>query len=135
MGINIGALIAPLVVGTLGQEYNYHLGFSVAAVGMFFGLLQYYFQDVNLWLELVRPQLIQCLKKSKNLLKHLCWQLSLLYLFCGAYVTGHLTIDFFINTISVLGILLPVYYFSKMLTSKDVTAEENQKFWLTCHYS
>lgn len=44
MGINIGALIAPLVVGTLGQEYNYHLGFSVAAVGMFFGLLQYYFQ-------------------------------------------------------------------------------------------
>ena len=43
-GINIGALIAPLVVGTLGQEYNYHLGFSVAAVGMFFGLLQYYFQ-------------------------------------------------------------------------------------------
>ncbi len=35
------------------------------------------------------------------------------YFFGGAYVTGHLTIDFFINTISVLGILLPVYYFSK----------------------
>lgn len=85
MGINIGALIAPLVVGTLGQEYNYHLGFSVAAVGMFFGLLQYYFKDVNLLLGLVKPQLIQCLKKSKrNLLKHLCWQLSLLYLFLVA---------------------------------------------------
>ena len=48
-------------------------------------------------------------------------------IFGGAYVTGHLTIDFFINTISVLGILLPVYYFSKMLTSKDVTAEEKPK--------
>ena len=50
-----------------------------------------------------------------------------LLIFSGAYVTGHLTIDFFINTISVLGILLPVYYFSKMLTSKDVTAEEKPK--------
>ncbi|MGH2245762.1 MFS transporter, partial [Enterococcus faecalis] len=40
MGINIGALIAPLVVGPLGQEYNYPLGFSVGAVGMFFGLHQ-----------------------------------------------------------------------------------------------
>ena len=27
----------------------------------------------------------------------------------------------------MLGILLPVYYFSKMLTSKDVTAEEKPK--------
>ena len=85
MGINIGALIAPLVVGTLGQEYNYHLGFSVAAVGMFFGLLQYYFQGRKSLAGIGQYQLIQCLKKSKrNLLKHLCWQLSLLYLFLVA---------------------------------------------------
>ena len=82
MGINIGALIAPLVVGTLGQEYNYHLGFSVAAVGMFFGLLQYYFQGRKSLAGIGQAPTNQCLKKSKrNLLKHLCWQLSLLYLF------------------------------------------------------
>ena len=67
MGINIGALIAPLVVGTLGQEYNYHLGFSVAAVGMFFGYYNIISKDVNLLLGLVKPQLIQCLKKSKEI--------------------------------------------------------------------
>src|SRR5690625_6564184 len=39
MGINMGALIAPFIVGTLGQEYNYHLGFGTAAVGMFLGLV------------------------------------------------------------------------------------------------
>src|SRR5699024_3537556 len=39
MGINMGALIAPYIVGTLGQTYNYHLGFGAAAVGMFLGLL------------------------------------------------------------------------------------------------
>ena len=37
MGINLGAL-APLVVGTLGQQYNFHLGFGVAAIGMAIGL-------------------------------------------------------------------------------------------------
>src|SRR5690625_3680789 len=26
MGINMGAFIAPFIVGTLGQEYNFHLG-------------------------------------------------------------------------------------------------------------
>ncbi|MES9700976.1 oligopeptide:H+ symporter, partial [Bacillus sp. JJ927] len=38
MGINLGALLAPLVVGTLGQQYNFHLGFGVAAIGMAIGL-------------------------------------------------------------------------------------------------
>ena len=38
MGINLGALVAPLVVGTLGQQYNFHVGFGVAAIGMVVGL-------------------------------------------------------------------------------------------------
>src|SRR5699024_11181094 len=33
-GINMGGLLAPMVVGTLGQKYNFHLGFGVAAIGM-----------------------------------------------------------------------------------------------------
>ena len=39
-GINVGAFIAPLTVGWLGQKVNFHLGFSLAAIGMFFGLVQ-----------------------------------------------------------------------------------------------
>lgn len=39
MGINLGGLLAPLIVGTLGQKYNYHLGFGAAAVGMLLGLI------------------------------------------------------------------------------------------------
>lgn len=41
MGINIGAFLAPLVAGTLGQNVNWHLGFGCAAVGMALGLTQY----------------------------------------------------------------------------------------------
>ena len=40
-GINLGSLVAPLLVGFIGQNYNYHAGFSLAAIGMFFGLVQY----------------------------------------------------------------------------------------------
>jgi proton-dependent oligopeptide transporter, POT family len=41
MGINIGAFIAPLVCGYLGQRVDWHLGFGAAGVGMAFGLIQY----------------------------------------------------------------------------------------------
>ena len=39
MGINLGAALAPLVCGTLGQRYGWHWGFGAAGVGMVFGLL------------------------------------------------------------------------------------------------
>ena len=39
MGINLGALLAPLVCGTLGQRLSWHLGFGAAGVGMLIGLL------------------------------------------------------------------------------------------------
>ena len=41
MGINLGALLAPLVVGYVGEEINWHLGFAMAGVGMLLGLAQY----------------------------------------------------------------------------------------------
>ena len=39
MGINMGAFIAPLIVGTIGLKYNFHLGFGLAAIGMAIGLI------------------------------------------------------------------------------------------------
>jgi POT family proton-dependent oligopeptide transporter len=41
MGINLGAFIAPLVCGYLGQKVNWHLGFAAAGFGMILGLIQY----------------------------------------------------------------------------------------------
>lgn len=41
MGINIGALLAPLVCGYLGENINWHYGFAASGVGMTFGLIQY----------------------------------------------------------------------------------------------
>jgi POT family proton-dependent oligopeptide transporter len=41
MGINLGAFIAPLITGYLGQKINWHIGFGAAGVGMTLGLVQY----------------------------------------------------------------------------------------------
>ncbi len=41
MGINLGALLGPLVAGYIAQRIDWHLGFACAGVGMLFGLIQY----------------------------------------------------------------------------------------------
>src|SRR5262249_46344789 len=39
VGINLGAFLAPLVCGTLGEELGWHYGFAAAGVGMTAGLI------------------------------------------------------------------------------------------------
>jgi len=41
MGINLGACIAPLIVGYVGQRIDWHMGFGLATIGMIAGLIQY----------------------------------------------------------------------------------------------
>jgi proton-dependent oligopeptide transporter, POT family len=45
MGINIGALISPLVCGYLGENINWHYGFGAAGIGMTAGVIQYALGD------------------------------------------------------------------------------------------
>ncbi len=41
MGINIGALLAPLITGYLGEKVGWHYGFGAAGVGMVVGLITF----------------------------------------------------------------------------------------------
>jgi POT family proton-dependent oligopeptide transporter len=41
VGINLGAFLAPLVCGTLGETLGWHFGFAAAGVGMTIGLITY----------------------------------------------------------------------------------------------
>ncbi|SNR61221.1 proton-dependent oligopeptide transporter, POT family [Lutibacter agarilyticus] len=52
IGINIGAFIAPLLVGYVGEVINWHYGFGLAGIGMLLGQLVYiwgqkYLKDVG----------------------------------------------------------------------------------------
>jgi POT family proton-dependent oligopeptide transporter len=41
LGINIGAFVAPVITGYLGEKINWHYGFASAGVGMVIGLIQF----------------------------------------------------------------------------------------------
>jgi proton-dependent oligopeptide transporter, POT family len=59
MGINIGAMMGPLVAGYLGQRIDWHLGFAAAGVGMVLGLIQYAFHIKRLASVGGRPERIK----------------------------------------------------------------------------
>jgi len=48
LGINVGALMGPLLTGLLQKNLGFHYGFGLAAVGMAIGLTQYAFGRKNL---------------------------------------------------------------------------------------
>jgi proton-dependent oligopeptide transporter, POT family len=41
IAINLGALVAPLIIGTLGEKIGFHWGFGAAGIGMLVGLVVY----------------------------------------------------------------------------------------------
>jgi POT family proton-dependent oligopeptide transporter len=42
MGINLGALVSPLICGIVGEKISWRLGFAVSGIGMVAGLIQYW---------------------------------------------------------------------------------------------
>src|SRR4029079_3130212 len=47
VGINLGAFLAPLVCGTLGEVFGWHYGFGLAGIGMTTGLAIYLYATRN----------------------------------------------------------------------------------------
>jgi proton-dependent oligopeptide transporter, POT family len=48
VGVNVGAFLAPLVCGFLGETYGWHYGFAAAGVGMLSGLVIYLYGQAHL---------------------------------------------------------------------------------------
>jgi POT family proton-dependent oligopeptide transporter len=56
VGINVGAFLAPLVCGTLGETVGWHYGFAAAGVGMVLGLCVYIFGQKYLPIQVIRAR-------------------------------------------------------------------------------
>ncbi len=56
MGINLGAMLGPLIAGYLAQRVSWHAGFAAAGFGMAIGLIQYTFGRSRLQPAAVRLQ-------------------------------------------------------------------------------
>src|ERR1700729_2226679 len=55
VGINLGAFLAPLVCGTLGERVGWHYGFGAAGVGMLIGLAIYLYASPKLPPDRITP--------------------------------------------------------------------------------
>lgn len=129
MGINLGGFLAPLIVGTVGMKYNFHLGFGIAAVGMFLGLLVFIFtkkKNLGLAGTFVANPLSPGEKKKVFTLIGVGAAL-IAVLIAIAIPTDLLTFDSFIALVGILGIVIPVIYFIVMYRSPKTTAIERSR--------
>ena len=56
LGINVGAFVAPLACGTIGELYGWHYGFGLAAAGMLVGVAIYASGGKHLPADTLRPK-------------------------------------------------------------------------------
>ncbi|GLB47341.1 MFS transporter [Philodulcilactobacillus myokoensis] len=130
-GINLGALIAPIVVGWLGQNVNFHLGFSLAAIGMFFGLFQYVVEGKKtLSQHGMKPgNPIQSNELRGIITKVILGIIALAVIIFIMSLNHALNIANIITLITIITLLLTVVYFVIMLTSKKVDSVERSHVW------
>ncbi|PZM63266.1 peptide MFS transporter [Paenibacillus dendritiformis] len=128
MGINLGGFLSPLVVGTVGMN-NFHLGFGLAAIGMFIGLVVYLVtRSKNLGLAgtiVVNP--LSPAEKKKVFTIIGVGIVILAALIVAAIAFGILTFDTFIKLVGILGILIPTLYFIIMYRSPKTTPVERSR--------
>lgn len=128
MGINLGGFLSPLVVGTVGMN-NFHLGFGLAAIGMFIGLVVFMVtRSKNLGLAgtiVVNPLSPAEKKKVFTILGVGVVVLAALIAVTIAF--GILTFDTFIKLVGILGLLIPTLYFVIMYRSPKTTPVERSR--------
>ncbi|GGH64409.1 peptide MFS transporter [Rothia aerolata] len=124
MGVNLGALIGPLLTDWLRVTYGFHVGFGLAAVGMALGLIQY---------SLTR-------KRLPESVHHLSDPLSpqqkkkALFIAVGIVIVVALLVIFKLITPSNLATwvmslvaLFAIVLFALLITSKKTSAEEHSR--------
>lgn len=129
MGINMGGFLAPIIVGTIGQNYNFHFGFAIAAVGMFAGLVVYLLtrkkymglagmEAPNPLLPKEKGSITTIVTVATIVIGLICWM---------GFSQGWLSIERIIFFISILGVIIPTVYFIIMYRSKKTTDDERSR--------
>ncbi|MFJ8308984.1 MULTISPECIES: peptide MFS transporter [unclassified Streptomyces] len=125
MGINIGAFLGPLITGWLGDHKGWHWGFSAAAIGMTFGLVQYVLGRRHLAgrkhaAEFALPA--EGMRRAVRLM--VLGAVVVAVLAAALSLAGWLTMSRFVDLLTLISVVAPVVYFVVMFRSPRVSAEE-----------
>ncbi|MFD1779488.1 peptide MFS transporter [Fredinandcohnia salidurans] len=129
MSINLGGFLSPLIVGEVGLKHNFHWGFAIAAIGMFFGLLFFVFtKKKNLGLAgTIVPNPLAPNEKKKVYTQIAVGLIVVAILIAVGIPAGFLTFDSFIALIGILGFLIPTIYFVTMYRSSKTSDVERSR--------
>ncbi|MFD4867507.1 peptide MFS transporter [Streptomyces sp. NPDC058412] len=128
MGINLGALLAPLVIGTIGQQYSWHLGFALAAAGMALGLAQFVLGTRHL--RGVHNSLAKPLKRGELLAvvrKFGLWLGAAAICYTTLVLSGHYTLKWALVPLSLAGIAIPVGVLLRIRRDRELDAREQSR--------
>ncbi|MFE9560986.1 peptide MFS transporter [Streptomyces sp. NPDC006487] len=128
MGINLGAFVAPLTIGYVGQEINWHLGFAMAGVGMALGLAFYFFgfRHLNPVSNTV-PSPLSAAEKSSVLKKGLIWLGVAVAAYAAIGLAGIFTINYALWPLTVAGLVLPAWAILRIKRDKDLSGVERSR--------
>ncbi|WP_406343084.1 peptide MFS transporter [Streptomyces sp. NBC_00648] len=125
MGINIGAFLGPLITGWLGDHKGWHWGFSAAAVGMTFGLVQYVAGRRQLAGRRHAAEFALPPEGIRRAVRLMALGAVAAGLLAGALsLAGWLTMGRFVDALTVISVIAPAVYFTVMFRSPRVSAEE-----------
>jgi proton-dependent oligopeptide transporter, POT family len=131
VGINIGAFIAPLIVGYFGERINWHLGFAASGIGMLIGLI--YFK-MN-WKLLDKPRFgvpgndERFQKKIKNILLLFLIMLVAVFALISTKVVPF-NPSIVAQSSSFVLILFVIIYFAFILLGKQIEVQEKKNVYL-----
>src|SRR6056297_78450 len=133
MGINIGAFLAPLITGYLGEGISWHYGFGAAGVGMLLGLIQYKLTEKYLGDVGAEPEMTGTPEEQQKLFSRIkagLWITGLF--FVAAFVaisSGWITINpvAIADASGFIIFLLVLAYFAYIYIAEDLTTDEQKK--------
>ncbi|MEU5402171.1 oligopeptide:H+ symporter [Streptomyces sp. NPDC005963] len=128
MGINLGAVAAPLTIGSVGQNVDWHLAFAMSGVGMALGLVFFFLGFRHLSPESHQiPSPASAEERSGLLRKGLIWVGIAAAAYAIVGLTGAFTVDWVLWPLTILGLLLPAWYLFKIRRDKELTQVERSR--------
>lgn len=133
MGINLGATIAPLICGYVGQRINWHWGFAISGVCMALGVVQYWFGQRHLGEAGLHPVPPANPEEAASQRKWLQYGVLMVAAVAVAMTALHLTGTLpltallLVNALGVLLFIIVAVLFAWMLLGGDWTPVERKR--------
>jgi POT family proton-dependent oligopeptide transporter len=126
LGINLGALVGPLLTGLLQKQWGFHFGFGLAAVGMILGLVQYTLGRGALpAASRVVPNPLPAAERGRWIGIAVAAVVAIVVL-C---LTGVITAPRLANIVIGISVVAAVVLFAVILSSRLISAVERSRVW------